>query len=126
MKKTSKELLFSVTSKDLGITYFSGTGAGGQHRNRNQNCGLLRHSASGAIVTGLSHKERKSNIKEAFNNLVNNSKFKLWHTRRIFECQEGKTIEQIVDELLSPNNLKVETKENGKWTVHKEEQKHGI
>ena len=79
MKKKSKELLFSITRKDLKIDYFSGTGAGGQHRNKHQNCVRLRHSVSGAIVTGQSHRERRSNIKEALNNLVSSPKFKIWH-----------------------------------------------
>jgi len=32
-----RELAFSVTKKDLEITYFSGTGKGGQHRNKHKN-----------------------------------------------------------------------------------------
>jgi len=32
-----KEHLFSVTKKDIEITYYSGRGAGGQHRNRHKN-----------------------------------------------------------------------------------------
>ena len=38
MSGKQKELLFSVTKKDFSITWFSGTGAGGQYRNKHQNC----------------------------------------------------------------------------------------
>jgi len=59
----AKQLLFSVTKKDLEIEYFSGTGAGGQYRNKHQNCVRLKHPDSGAIVTGQSNRERSSNLR---------------------------------------------------------------
>jgi peptide chain release factor 1 len=110
-----KELLFSITKKDFKIDYFSGTGKGGQYRNKHQNCVRLRHSESGVIVTGQSHRERQANIKEAFNNLVNNPKFKLWHNRKVNEALTGKRIEDTVKEMMRPENIKVEVKEDGKW-----------
>lgn len=110
-----KELLFSVTKKDLEIDYFSGTGAGGQYRNKHQNCVRIRHKESGAIVTGQSHRERSGNIKEAMNGLIENSKFKLWMSKKILEVTEGKKIEDIVEEKMKPENLKVEYKYDGGW-----------
>ena len=50
-----KKLLFSITKKDFKIDYFSGTGAGGQHRNRHKNCIRLTHIESN--VTNLIRKE---------------------------------------------------------------------
>lgn len=111
----NKELLFSVNKKDFQIDYFSGTGAGGQKRNKTQNCVRIHHKDSGVIVTGQSHKERKSNLREAFQNLIKSTQFKLWHTRRIMECQEGETIKQKVKKSMRSENLKIECKENGKW-----------
>ena len=37
-----KEKLFSVTADDFEITWFFGTGSGGQYRNENRNCCCLR------------------------------------------------------------------------------------
>jgi protein subunit release factor B len=112
----ARELLFSVTKKDLEISWFSGTGAGGQHRNKHQNCVRLHHPASGARVTGQSNKERKSNIREALNNLVKNPKFKLWMTREVNEKLTGKRLEEVVDEMMAPENLRFEGKnEQGQW-----------
>ena len=114
----TNELLFSVTKKDLTITYFSGTGAGGQHRNKCMNCVRIQHKDSGVTVTGQSARDRVSNTKEALHNLVNHAKFKIWLNRKAWEIMDGKTLEQLVDSMLAPENLKIEAKdEEGKWTL---------
>jgi len=110
-----KELLFSVTKKDLDISYFSGSGAGGQHRNRHMNCVRIYHKDSGARTTGQSHKEKIANTKEAFRNLNKHPKFKIWMNKRISEIKKGKSLEKEVDEMMIESNLKIEFKENGKW-----------
>lgn len=111
----TKELLFSVTKKDFSIDFFSGTGAGGQHRNKHQNCVRIKHLATGIIATGQSSRERKANIKEALFNLAKNPKFRVWSLQRSNEIIDGKTIEQKVDEMLAPENLKIEIQIDGKW-----------
>lgn len=110
-----KELLFSVTKKDLDISFFSGSGAGGQHRNKHKNCVRMKHRDSGTTATGQAHKERKANLKEAFVGLTKHSKFKLWQSMRIQEVLKGKSIEKEVEEMIQPENLKVEYRENKKW-----------
>jgi protein subunit release factor B len=112
----SKELLFSVTKKDLEISYFSGTGSGGQHRNKHQNCVRMYHKNSGARSTGQSNRERKSNLKEAFNSLVESSKFKIWLNERVYEEVNQINIEKEVKDSMSLENLRVESKDkNNKW-----------
>lgn len=110
-----KKLLFSITKKDLKIDFFSGTGAGGQHRNKHQNCVRLRHSESGTIVTGQSYKERSANVGEALRNLLSHPKFKLWHTQKTHEILTGVSIEERVEEMMAPGNIKVEHQEDGRW-----------
>jgi hypothetical protein len=110
-----RELLFSITKKDFRVEFFSGTGAGGQYRNKHQNCVRIHHPKSGVIVTGQSNRERTANIKDAFSNMVNDPKFKVWHSRKIQEVLNGKNIETIVEEQMSPENLKIETKKDNKW-----------
>ena len=120
----SKKLLFSITRKDLKIDFFSGKGAGGQHRNKHMNCVRLSHPASGAMVTGQSHRERRANIKEAMNNLVKSGKFKMWHAQVVRELMTGKTIDELVDESMVEKNLKIEGRnESGKWAeIDKDEE----
>ena len=116
MGKKKRELLFSLTRKDFKIDYFSGTGSGGQYRNRHKNCVRLQHIETGIIVTGQSNRNRQANIKEAFNNLLNHPRFKLWFNRKINEKLSGKTVEQIVEEMMKDEYLKVEGKdEKGNW-----------
>lgn len=111
----NKELLFSVTKKDLTIDYFSGTGSGGQYRNRHKNCVRIHHKDSGVIVTGQSHRERKSNLKDALNRLANHYKFKMWLNRKALEVMEGKNIEDKVEEEMKSENLKIEARINNIW-----------
>jgi protein subunit release factor A len=114
----SKKLLFSITKKDFKIDYFSGTGAGGQYRNKHQNCVRLHHLESGVIMTGQSNRERTANIREALNGLIKHPKFKVWHTRKIHEKLQGITLEEKVDEMMLPINLKIEGKDkSGKWAI---------
>lgn len=111
----SKELLFSVTKKDFDIHWFSGTGCGGQNRNKHMNCCRLVHRDSGASATGQSHRDQQANLKEAFNRIVNSMTFKMWHSRMVQECLDKKSLEDKVDEMLNEKNLKVEVKIGGKW-----------
>ena len=112
----ARGLLFSVTKKDLRIEFFSGTGAGGQHRNKHQNCVRIHHPDSGAMATGQSNRNRQSNISEALHGLVKHPKFRLWHSGQIVEAMGGNSLDEIVDEAMATQHLRIENKdENGKW-----------
>ena len=110
-----KELLFSVTKNDLEVDWFSGTGCGGQYRNKHQNCCRIRHKDSGAIATGQSQRDRVSNLKEAMENLTKSPKFKAWVKVRVGEVTGEKAdIEAKVDRAM--RYLKFEVKdEAGNW-----------
>ena len=110
-----KELLFSVTKNDLEVDWFSGTGCGGQYRNKHQNCCRIRHKDSGAIATGQSQRDRVSNLKEAMENLVKSPKFKAWVKVRVGEVTGEKAdIEAKVNRAM--RHLKFEVKdEEGNW-----------
>lgn len=113
--KLKKELLFSLSKKDFEIQTFRSGGPGGQHQNKTNSGVRIIHKESG--VRGESREERSQhrNKKTAFKRLVENPKFKLWCNRKAGEIIDKKTLEQKVNELMSEENLKIETKENGKW-----------
>lgn len=58
-----------IDDKDFRVEWFSGTGSGGQHRNKRKNCCRLIH-----LPTGLSEtkqgKHRASNYKQAKSSLI--------------------------------------------------------
>ncbi len=104
-----RELLFSVTKKDLNIQYFSGKGAGGQHRNKSQNCVRMIHPDSGASVIATEQRSRRQNLKMALKRLANQKKFKSWILiKASVVCGEIRDINKQVDEMMSDENLKIE------------------
>jgi len=61
---------FVLNKTDLNYDWFSGTGAGGQHRNKHKNCLRLRHLPSNICVTAQNHRDRVSNELDALERLT--------------------------------------------------------
>ena len=113
----AKELLFSVTKKDLEISYYSGTGPGGQHRNKSMNCVRIRHPESGVVTTGQDERSKEQNLRNAFNRLVEHPKFKKWlkiKTAEMVVDKEAERIEinRLVDFAMQERYIKVEYEGN--------------
>lgn len=47
-------------------------------------------------------------------------KFKVWVNRRLYEIQQGETMEETVEKMMAPENLVVEIKVDGKWVPESE------
>jgi hypothetical protein len=113
----AKQLLFSLTKKDFIVEPFKGSGNGGQNRNKVMSCCRIKHPASGAVAEGKEQRDFPQNKKMAFKRLIERPEFQKW-----FKIQCSKSIGNYIDidkwvnEQMSINNLKFETKINGKWT----------
>jgi protein subunit release factor A len=59
-----------LTKKDFSIEWFSGTGKGGQNRNKRQNCCRIVHLATGIRAVGQNGRDRVDNQRDAFKTLV--------------------------------------------------------
>jgi len=59
-----------LTKKDFKLEWYSGSGAGGQHRNKHQNCCRITHIESGLTANGTSSRSRLTNQREAFEELA--------------------------------------------------------
>ena len=104
-----KKLLFSITKKDFDITYYSGRGAGGQHRNKSKNCVRLKHKETGIITTGQDQKSLTQNLKNAFIRMTKHPNFQLYLKKRpAGELMDEYEIEKKVDEMMKEENLKIE------------------
>lgn len=106
-----KQKLFSlVVGKDITIEHFSGTGSGGQHRNKKQNCVRLKHLASGTVVVSQNERSRKQNERIALQRLAKDPKFLSWVRVQAAMMDQGyKDIEDKIDQMLQdPKQLKIE------------------
>jgi peptide chain release factor 1 len=59
-----------VTKKDLRIDWFSGTGGGGQYRNKHMNSCRITHLPTGMVGQSQDERSRVQNQKVAFRRLV--------------------------------------------------------
>lgn len=60
----------NFTKKDFKLEWFSGSGSGGQHRNKHQNCCRITHIESGLTATGQNSRSRVENQRSAFKSLA--------------------------------------------------------
>ena len=60
----------SIPQSDLKIEWYSGTGAGGQHRNKHQNSCRITHLPSGVIATAQT-RSRQSSFEQAMTAIQN-------------------------------------------------------
>lgn len=120
-----KELLFTITKKDLDIQTFRSGGAGGQNQNKVESGVRIIHRESGAVGESRTERSQHHNKKLALKRLANSEKFKLWIQRKAFELNcDKKEIERRVDEDIKLDNLKIEKydKDNKKWILYEEKE----
>ena len=112
--KKKRQLLFSVTKKDLKIEYYKASGKGGQNRNKRETAVRITHPDSGAVANASEQRNQHQNLKVAFKRLVGSEKFKQWlkietsrQTQNVVEME--KQINAWVEEQMQDKYLKVET-----------------
>ena len=62
--------IHSATRKDFRVDWFSGRGAGGQYRNKHQNCVRITHIKTGITTTGQEARDRPTNFRVAFRKMA--------------------------------------------------------
>jgi peptide chain release factor 1 len=54
---------------DVDVDVFSGSGPGGQHRNKTQQCARLTHRPTGTVVVATASRSQRQNLESAFEEL---------------------------------------------------------
>lgn len=112
----AKELLFSLTAKDFVVETFRSGGPGGQNQNKVESGVRIKHPDSGAVAESREFRSQYENKQAAFKRLVASPTFKTWHK---LECarRTGRLadIEDKVNRAMSPHNLTIEGKKDGRW-----------
>lgn len=110
-----REILASITKKDLDLETFSAGGKGGQNQNRRSTGVRIRHRDSGAVGEARDSRSQNQNRKAALQRMVEHPKFKRWLNEKAFEARRGERIEEAVERQMSPENLKVEYQTQEGW-----------
>jgi protein subunit release factor A len=111
-----KHKLFSVTKDDLDIQTFTVGGHGGCGKDTSNNGCRVIHRKSGAVGEGREHRSLTKNREDAFVKMANTKKFRRWVKLEASKAMGKPSIEEIVDKLMLPHNIKIEIKnEKGLW-----------
>lgn len=106
-----------LSLKDLDVSYFCGSGAGGQARNKVASGVQMRHGESGAVGRASDSRSQHENKKSAFQRLLRDPRMKFWLARKVQEVRLGESLDAVIERETSPENLRYEVKdESGKWT----------
>jgi hypothetical protein len=110
-----KEKLFSLTKKDFRWDWYRGSGAGGQKKNKTENCCRCSHLPSGAVGKAEEGRSKEQNKKKAFRRMAESEEFVKWvkiEAARV--TGELAIIEAKVEKALQ--NVTIEVRINNKWT----------
>lgn len=113
----SKELLFSIRQADCDYQTFHAGGPGGQKQNKSSSGVRYVHKPSGAVGESREERSQFQNRRAAWKRMAEHPKMRAWISAEIMRRSGNKTPEQLVKEMMEPQNLKIEGKSDGKWTT---------
>lgn len=119
-KQDSRERVNIASPKDFDVSYFCGSGAGGQARNKVASGVQIIHRETGAIGRASDSRSQADNKAAAFRRLLATPKMKFWIAAKIYEVRQNETLEETVGKMMAPENLKVEVLQDGKWVPESE------
>jgi protein subunit release factor A len=116
MPEDNRQRINLVSRKDLDISYFIGSGKGGQKKQKTASGVQIIHRESGAIGRCSETRSQDQNKREAFKKMTQHARFKFWLARRLYEIQQQETLEETIERETQPEFLKLEIKnQNDQW-----------
>ena len=113
-----REKVFSVTIADCRVDTFTVGGHGGAGKDTSNTGVRIVHEPSGAKGECQEQRSQLTNKQTAFRRMAETKAFKAWVRKVMAELATGKTLEQHVEEMMEPQHLKVEGRnERGAWVV---------
>lgn len=112
-----REKLFSVTASDCDWQTMTAGGPGGQHQNRSRTAIRVIHRASGAIGESREYKSQIQNKRAAFRRMAETPVFRAWVYVEAARLAGKPSIDQLVEEELQPEKLKIEVRAGNGWVV---------
>jgi protein subunit release factor B len=111
-----KQTINIVSKKDLEVSYFCGSGAGGQARNKVASGVQIKHTESGAIGRASDSRSQDQNKRAAFLRMTESPQFKFWLAGKLYEIKQGEKLEDEINrEMDNHKNFKYEIKVDNKW-----------
>lgn len=108
MTQGKRGLWFQVGKDQFKFDTFRSGGKGGQNQNKVESGVLCVHEASGAVGEARDSRDQLHNKRNAFKRCVSSKEFKAWLRNEIAKRSGQLTVEEIVDEWMKPENLKIE------------------
>lgn len=113
-----RRLVATVRKKDLRVETFRVGGAGGQRRDKVSTGVRITHPESGAVGQSTESRMQGQNKKLAFRKMTEHPKFKAWvRIQGALDYELEANLNKSIDEMMRPENLKIEVKRDGKWVV---------
>lgn len=114
-KSTKRKKLFSVSISDCKVDTFTVGGRGGSGKDTSNTGVRVTHEASGAVGKASDTRSQSHNKQLAFVRMAETKDFQHWARLTAAKMQGQKSIGELVDEAMAPENIKVELRKDGVW-----------
>lgn len=116
MDNTDRQRIRIADRKDFDVSYFCGSGAGGQARNKVHSGVQIIHRESGAIGRACDTRSQAENRKHALERLAVTPQFKFFMAKKVYEMGRGEKLEETIERETQPAFLRYEIKNaKGQW-----------
>lgn len=106
-----------VTIDDCRVDTFTVGGHGGAGKDTSNTGVRITHPPSGAVGVATDTRSQAKNKQLAFNRMGRNDAFSKWVRVEMARLASGKTVDEVVDEQMRPQNLHIEVRGgDGRWT----------